>query len=228
MLKKITVFLLMTLTQHALADSAFQALDDADLANITGQQGVLLNLALRNNVDASNTPIGCTAVVGTPNPCRFGLEFAANAGTWLMLKEFYGTLQLKDLRLDTGFMPAIATGFQDYNRFKDSAGTCLLAGSPTDCNPAGQVAIKASYPSSNDAQPALYDDVLSFLNIGRAWLEYTCSSSGTGIRNCATATEGNMRDTSLDSVFGVRMSDSRQLNEAAHMRFRGTAYVFGF
>lgn len=219
---------LVLLTAGLLAGGNAQAdglvaLSDHELAAQDAREGVLLNLSLLNNMTrtAGGTLVPdsqCTASI-TANPCRMGLEIA-QAGTWFMAKEFYGSLQIKDLRMDSGFLPATATGFQNYERFKDKDGasaTCLLSGNSTNCNPAGMVAIQTSYPGSNDAAPSVYDDVLSFMNIGRTWLEFT---SGT--------TEGFMNDTTTNSAFGVRLSDSSALNAPAHMRFRGTAHVFGF
>ena len=223
--------MLMTTLRALLAGSVLLAastlpaqelspLSEAEMADVDGRQGVLVNLRLLNNMSRDTggnlvRDAGCTAAT-MPNPCRLGLE-VAQAGTWLMLKEFYGSLQIKDLRMDTGFLPATASGFQNYNRFRDAAGNCLLAGNPADCNPAGLPAIRTSYPSSNDALPAVYDDVLSFMNVGRAWLEFD-----TG------GTPGYMRDTSPNSAFGVRLSDSRAFNAPAQMRLRGNSYVFGF
>lgn len=208
-----TLCLLASLSAAAQADLA--SLSETELADVTGQQGVLLNLKLRNNVDASLAPIGCTAVVGTPNPCRMGLEFAARTGTWLMFKEYYGTLQLKDMRLDIGFMPSSPTVHANAARFdangSSACNTPLLSG----CSPAGRPALLLSYPGAD--APATYDDMLTFLNIGRVWLEF---DAGT--------TPGHSRDTTLNSAFGVRMSDSRSLNSPAHSRFRGEAYVYGF
>lgn len=211
-------------------------LSDSELSATDARQGVLLNLSLLNNMTRDGMGVlqrdsQCSEAI-RPNPCRMGLEIAQR-DTWLMLKEFYGSLQIKDLRMDAGFLPAPATGYQNYSRFRDAAGNCLLSGNPANCNPAGLAAIQASYPSTKTSPPSVYDDVLSFMNIGRTWLEYSCGPSGTGNTLCATATEGYMRDTPAtptpsNSVFGVRLSDSRALNEPAHMRFRGTAYVFGF
>lgn len=197
-------------------------LSDSEMSATDARQGVLLNLTLLNNMTRDGAGVlqrdsQCSEAI-RPNPCRMGLE-VAQRDTWLMLKEFYGSLQIKDLRMDTGFLPATATGYQNYNRFRDAAGNCLLSGNPVNCNPSGLAAIKAGYPSSADGTPSVYDDVLSFMNVGRTWLEFTTASP---------ATEGYMRDTTTNSVFGVRLSDSRALNEPAHMRFRGTAYVFGF
>lgn len=211
-------WLASALLPASLAHAEPAALDDAELAGVSGRHGVLLNISLRNNVSASGTPIGCTLVVNTPNPCRLGLEFAARGGVWLMLKEYYGTLEIKDMRLDAGFLPQASTTYADASRFRDASSNCLIL--VAGCTPRSTTTthfpvIKATYPNAD--APATYDDLHSFLNIGRAWLEF---DNG--------ATPGYQRDTSTNSVFGVRMSDSRGLNHAADMRLRGTGYVFGF
>ncbi|MFN3586106.1 MAG: hypothetical protein ACK4UT_01265 [Moraxellaceae bacterium] len=210
----------LLLACSALPAQELSALSEAELSDIAGQQGVLVNLRLLNNMSRNNLgqlvrDADCTSSI-TLNRCRIGLELA-QPGTWLMLKEYYGSLHINDLRMETGFLPTTPSGFQNYNRFRDGAGNCLLAGNPTNCNPVGMVAIKNSYPLSNDAIPSVYDDVHSFMNIGRAWLEFTGGGS-----------EGYMKDTSPNSAFGTRLSDSRALNAPAQMRFRGNAYVFGF
>jgi len=213
--------LLMALVTSALFTSAhateagMTALSESELATVSGQEGVLLNLNFRNNVDASNTPIGCTPVVNTPNPCRLGLEFAARAGKWLMLKEYYGTFQIKDLRMDGTFLPTTSTAYTNSSRFQDRTGACLIA----LCDPRGLHSIKFSFPGTD--APATYDDFLSFLNIGRTWLEFDTAVEPAGTR-------GFDRDTTLNSALGVRMSDSTSLNAPAKMRFRGTGYVYGF
>lgn len=207
--------LLLLLLLGRSAQAELSRLSDTDLADVAGQQGMLLNLNLRNNVDAGLAPMGCTAVVGTPNPCRMGLEFAARAGTWLMLKEFYGTLQLKDLRIDIGLMPGTATAYANPARFDATGSAACTSPLLPSCSPAGRPALTLTYPGADG--PATYDDMLSFLNIGRTWLEF--DNAGT---------PGYARDTSLNSAFGIRMSDSRALNAPAHIRFLGKAYVYGF
>lgn len=190
-------------------------LSESELATVSGQEGVLLNLNFRNNVDASNTPIGCSPVINTPNPCRLGLEFAARATKWLMLKEYFGTFQIKNLRMDAGFMPAANTAYWDKTRFDAAGNNACTSPLVVACNPANKNAIKFSFPGVDAA--TTYDDFLSFLNIGRVWLEF--DNAGT---------PGYMRDTTPNSALGVRMSDSTGLNAQAKMRFRGTGYIYGF
>ncbi|MFZ5723593.1 MAG: hypothetical protein ACOY33_08010 [Pseudomonadota bacterium] len=214
------------------ANLSMTQLSDDEMSGVRGRQGVVLDLKLRNNVDAAYAPIGCTVATGTPfgtpNPCRIGIEFAARAGIWLMLKEYYGYMQLKDIRLDVAFLPGTNTGFQNAARFQNAAGTsCLLAGHAlASCWPTGDAAIKLSYPGTDG--PAVYDDFYSFLNVGRAWLEYDCNPGGSGATLCTPATAGYNRDTTTDSAFSMRMADSTALNAPARMRFLGNAYVFGF
>lgn len=201
-------------------------LTESELSNVSGQQGVLINLSLRNNVSATNAPIGCSApasVTATSlatNPCRLGLQFAGalNAGKWLMLKEFYGTFQVKDLRLDGTTLPATNTSYWDANRFDINDGVAGCSATPLlpACNPKNLSAMKFTYPGAD--APGTYDDFLSFLNIGRVWLE----------SDIAGPVPGYQLDTSLKSFLGVRMSDSRMVNEPAHTRFVGTGYVYGF
>lgn len=213
--------LLLTSTHSVAADMT--PLSESELSGVSGQQGVLINLFLRNNVDASNTPIGCTApasVPATANPCRLGLEFAARGGKWLMLKEFYGTFQVKDLRLDGATLPGTNTSYWDANRFDINDGVAGCSATPLlpACNPKSLSAMVFTYPGTD--APGTYDDFLSYLNIGRVWLEFDAAGP--------PVVPGYQRDTSLNSFLGVRMSDSRMINEPAHTRFVGTGYVYGF
>lgn len=220
----LTLALLLLSTYSVAAD--LTPLSEAELSDVSGQQGVLINLLLRNNVNASNAPMGCTApasVTATSlatNPCRLGLEFAARAGKWLMLKEYYGTFQVKDLRMDGTSLPTSNTAYWDVNRFDINDGVPGCGATPLlpACNPKGLSAMAFTYPGAD--APGTYDDFLSYLNIGRVWLEFDAAGP--------PVVPGYKLDTSLNSFLGVRMSDSRMVNEPAHTRFVGTGYVYGF
>jgi hypothetical protein len=204
------------------------ALEEDELSGISGTQGVVLEIKLYNNIDpVTLAPLNCLPSVGNPNACRMGLEFAARSGNWLMLKEFFGSLHLKDIRMDAGFTPATNTSYYNPARFKDVLGNNLIPGA----NPLSSPVILMQYPAT-DAQ-GTYDDLLTYLNVSRAWLEYDQG-----------ATPGYNRDTSLNSALSIRMADSaggglvpdpdnppdvKLSNHApAKMRFWGTAYVYGF
>lgn len=188
-----------------------QPLNDDALADVVAQEGVQLTLRLRNNVDTANNPINCTGIL---NPCRMGIEFSGREGIWLMLKDYYGFLEINDIRLESAELPSTFTGYEDPDRFLSLSGTCLLTG----CDPRGLRAVRVSYPFNKGA--GQYNDFNIFLNIGRVALEFDNASN--------PLEPGYMRDAASGSVLGFRMSDSTALNAPSRSRFDGTAYVFGF
>jgi len=191
--------------------STLVPLDDAELESVTARDGIMFDIRSRNNVDASNNPIGCAGLL---NPCRMGMEFTDRPGKWLMIKDFYGTLNLNSLRLDAAFMPSVNTVYYDPSRFLASDGvTCLVPG----CNPNGAPGIQLSYPSLPSKAAGVYDDMVTFLNIGRLAIEF---DSGP--------TPGYMQDNNTGSVFAFRASDSSATNADMRIRFDGRAVVYGF
>lgn len=203
------LFLLMVTGQSGA--EGLHPMEDDELQAISGGDAIQLTVRLRNNVDASNSPIGCTP--GTLNPCRLGLEFSAREGKWLMLKEFYGTIAIEDARLQGGFLSSGDSSYRDTDRFLAADGaTCLLA----SCDPNGQAAIMLTYPNAKAAGE--YSDMTTFLNIGRMALEFDVDA----------ATPGYMIDNNQGSALAVRMSDSESVNGAAQMRFDGSAMIYGF
>lgn len=217
------------------------ALSDAEMEEVNAQHGVILDLLLLNNVTDTFLP-KCVVAVGTPNICRLVLEFENRPGAYLMFKEYYGTLQLKEIRMDAAVFGS-NTVYVNNNRFTDITGTiCLIPGKAlASCNPANTPAIQFTYPGT-DAQ-ATYDDMHSLLNIGRVWIEYDvgapCSGASSTSTNC-----GYNRDTTLNSAYSLRLADASGTtlvpdpdnppdfklsnNTPAKMRYWGTAYVFGF
>lgn len=191
-------------TQTALA---LEPVSDDELATVTGAEGVQLTLRLRNNIDESGSPIGCTGLL---NACRMGLEFSGREGIWLMLKDYYGTLEINDIRLEGDVLGA-ATSYADPDRFLSLTGDCLV----DDCDPSGLQAVRVSYPANKD--PGEYNDLNLLVNIGRTALEF---DDGT--------TPGYMLDNAGGSVLGFRMADSAALNAPSRSKFMGDAYVFGF
>lgn len=187
---------------------AMEALEDEALSAVHGQQGVIFDIALQNNVDDSGNPIGCS---GALNPCRFGLELADQEGAWLMFKEFYGSLRLTGLQVEVDFLPETGTGFAEPDRFRDTNGNCLIE----DCDPRGEMSLKLNFPENKQA--GVYEDLRILVNIGRTALEF---DNG--------ATPGFDRDAASGSFLGYRLSDSIAPNAEARARFNGDAHVFGF
>ncbi len=189
--------------------AGLEPLKDIELQSISGGDAIQLTVRLRNNVDASNNPIGC--VPGTLNPCRLGLEFTDREGKWLMLKEFYGTIAIEDMRLQGATLRNSNSSYRDTSRFEASDGACLLSA----CNPNGLTAIMLTYPNAKAAGE--YSDMTTFLNIGRMALEF---DNG--------ATPGYMVDNNSGSALAFRISDSASSNGAMQMRFDGSAMIYGF
>jgi len=210
MLPVLIALLLAIRTAHGL-----EPVSDDELASVTGAEGVQLSLRLRNNIDSGGSPMGCT---GNLNGCRMGLEFSGREGIWLMLKDYYGAIEINDIRLEGDVLPGTATSYADANRFRsltdgngDGQGDCLVDG----CDPSGLQAVRVSYPFSK--APGEYNDLKLLVNIGRTALEFDDG-----------ATPGYMRDAAGGSVLGFRMADSEALNSPSRSRFMGNAYVFGF
>jgi len=198
---------------NAVADMpkgySMQALDEIEMGDVIAREGIMFDIRSRNNVDASNNPIGCTGIL---NPCRVGLEFTARAGKWLMLKDYYGTLEIDSLRLDAAFLSAVSSPYFDSSRFLAADGvTCLV----TLCNPSGAPGIMFTYPRNK--ADGVYSDVTTFLNIGRVAIEF---DSGL--------TPGYMRDENTDSFLAFRASDASAVNASMQMRFDGRAIIYGF
>lgn len=205
-------FVLVATLLWASFASALEPMTDDSMAEIAGQEGVQLTLRLRNNVDVNNQPIGCTGLL---NPCRMGIEFAGREGVWLMLKDYYGFLEINDVRLESAMLPGVSTGYADPDRFRSLSGACLIAG----CSPNGLRAVRVFYPFSKGVGE--YNDFNLFVNLGRAALEFDNTAT-------SPATPGYMRDAASGSVLGFRMADSAALNAPSRSRFDGNAYVFGF
>jgi hypothetical protein len=205
-------FLASTLFVASNLAFSMEPLHDDSLSGIHGAEGVQLTLRLRNNVDSSGNPLGCTGLL---NPCRMGIEFAGREGIWLMLKDYYGVMELNDIRMEGARLPAVNTGFFEPARFRNILGECLI----DNCNPRNMPAVRITYPFSRE--PGLYNDMLLLVNIGRTALEF----DNTAVMPIVP---GYMRDAAAGSVLGFRMADSTYLNAPSRARFDGEAYVFGF
>lgn len=204
------MLLLLTLVfpKKGLSD-AMVPLNDSELQSVSGGDAIQLTLRLRNNVGEDNSPD--TACGGTPDPCRLGLEFVAREGNWLVLKDFYGSLAIEDVRLEGAFLSNTGSSYRDLSRFEDADGNCLLS----PCNPDGLPAIQLDYPFAKG--PGEYQDMHTFLNIGRMAVEIDDGS-----------TPGFMLDNNPGSALAFRMSDSGSTNGDMQMRFDGRAFLYGF
>lgn len=137
---------------------ALEPLADGDLAQTTGQEGIAMFAELRINADTNGTPLtGAGMLAANPaaftncgsltnfssTGCRMALKFANRnelSGEWLVLKNFYGTLKVPLMYINSSFTPASPTPYQNLDRFKDENGVPLLA------SPYGIAALQVEFP----------------------------------------------------------------------------------
>lgn len=148
---------------------AMELLKDEQMANVTGQEGVALDLEFRVNADSDGNALASVGnCQGLANPCNLALQFAnrdAAGGEWLVLKDMYGVLRFNDLQLDGSRLPAVSSAFANPSRFEDQSGNCLL---PNTCTPNDSLALLLTFPET----PGFNADIEWRLNIGRAAVQF--------------------------------------------------------
>jgi len=148
---------------------AMELLKDEQMANVTGQEGVALDLEFRVNADSDGNALDSVGnCQGLANPCNLALQFAnrdAVGGEWLVLKDMYGVLRFNDLQLDGSRLPALSSAFANPSRFEDQNGICLL---PNDCTPNNSLALLLTFPET----AGFNADIEWRLNIGRAAVQF--------------------------------------------------------
>ncbi|MGJ3255792.1 MAG: DUF6160 family protein [Alcanivorax sp.] len=146
-----------------------EKLEDSQMANVTGQEGVALDLEFRVNADSDGNALASVDnCQGLANPCNLALQFAnrdATGGEWLVLKDMYGVLRFNDLQLDGSRLPALSSAFANPSRFEDQSGNCLL---PNDCTPNDSLALLLTFPET----AGFNADIEWRLNIGRAAVQF--------------------------------------------------------
>ena len=217
-LKLLSKALVLDLIMSGAAYSLdLEPMNDSELEAVSGGDAIQLTLRLRNNVGPDNSPLyqadGETLLCdpATYNLCRLGLQFEGQDNTWLMLKEFYGSLLVEDMRLEGATLDSGGTIYRDLSRFQGSDGGCLI----DSCNPDGLAAIQVTYPFGKN--PGEYSDLKTFLNIGRLAVEYDDGS-----------TPGYLQNQNAGSAFAYRISDSETPNGYMQMHFQGRAMIYGF
>ncbi|MDF3029633.1 MAG: hypothetical protein K0R03_191 [Moraxellaceae bacterium] len=228
--KTLWAALLLTVACGARAE----ALSDAELDAISGQEGIALGLNLYfNSVRAPATPAtdgtpyaSLSSCAGVGNPCHVAVQLANRtdaSGEWLVFKDFYFSLKVPLLRLDVA--PALSaagsnTAYFDVTRFQGDGGTCLLGtGNCTtsyiNTLPALKLTVPATTTSYNPATGLStgYNSVELALNIGRMATEFGATGYNADVNG---------------SFMGVRVDDNNPNSNYAGAAITGTAYLFGF
>lgn len=132
------------------ADVAMSSLDDSQLADVNGGEGITVGLEFYYNAQKATAasgldgqPIGATtsastdlgSCTGTLNPCRTAWQFANRGsrtvtnpggssqtlnGQWLTFKDSWMALQMPNLNLNGGFLGAALSGAAGYTGFFDA------------------------------------------------------------------------------------------------------------
>ncbi|MCK0154541.1 hypothetical protein MWU49_12555 [Alcanivorax sp. S6407] len=234
MITKITksIVLLAGMAITLVRAGSLEPLNDAEMGAVTGQNAIQLTVKMHNNVIATNDNNHvrgnhCVPDTNGYSPCRLGMEFVDKERNWLVMKQFYGYLNLTDIRFEGVTLPASNTAYHDPDRFKRADGSCMIAG----CNPKSLAAIEMSYPSSKG--PGQYLDMQTFLNIGAMVVETnnpgaTYSDGSNPHRPDAVTDYGFMRDQTQGVANAFRISDSSGPNANMQVRFDGSTLIYGF
>lgn len=228
---KISVLLIVVLPMSLLKAESMQPLNDSEMEAVTGQNAIQLTVKMHNNVEVKdNEHVAlsiCSKDDNAYSPCRLGMEFVDKERNWLVMKQFYGYLNLTDIRFEGVTLPASNTAYHDEDRFKRADGSCMIAG----CNPKSLAAIEMSYLSSKG--PGQYLDMQTFLNIGAMVVETnssgaTYSDGSNPHRPDAVTDYGFMRDQTQGVANAFRISDSSGPNANMQVRFDGSTLIYGF
>ncbi|MCB1837139.1 MAG: hypothetical protein KDH99_05910 [Alcanivoracaceae bacterium] len=170
---RIKFFVLLVLPLNVWA-TGLQPMDEEALGNVTGQEGIALDLELRQNTDADGNPLASLGnCSGVGNPCILAVQFNNRTdlgGEWLVAKDFYGLMRFNDLWLDGADTPNGASPYSNPGIFRNGAGDCLLTGSnQAGCIPNYVPALMMHFPGT---YATFEEDIEIFLNIGRMSVQY--------------------------------------------------------
>lgn len=187
----------------ALADLA--PLEESGLGSVTGQAGIALDLESRINADSTGAALASLDNCVNTIKCNIALNINNRndgGGEWLVLKDSFARMKVRNLYLDSALLPSTNTTYANANAFRDGNNNCLIAG----CDPRNLQAMQISFPESNNNV-----DIELNATIGRVAVEYGAA--------------GYSQDQK-GSFLGLRITDTQQ--RAARIDLDGKAYIFGF
>lgn len=219
------IFSAKAFSDDASSHMTLAALDDGSLSDISGREGIAIDLELRVNTDAVGKPLqSLNYCSGNNNPCRIAFNFlnresgaVGQKGEWIVWKDYYGLTRINNLWIDAGQTPAVASGYQDVrteaggNRFMNGSGTCLLDSSKTAATCYQGVLNKpALMLKFNNGQA---NGIELFMNLGRVSTEYGPTGYGSDDRG---------------SSLGVLIGDTTGIYAPAKIKIGGRVGLYGF
>lgn len=195
--------------------STLEPIGDEALAEVTGQEGVIMAITMNLNLDANGDTLPTLDNCKNTNLCNIALQFhnrLDNGGEWLVLKDVAISIKINDLYVDAAFTPAAASPYADSTRFLSRTGNCLTDStlSAAACaegvwnNPTVQLSFNGSYTTFES-------DIEIYQRIGRMAVEY----GATGYKNDANGT-----------FMGLLISDTTQ--QHARLDIDGKVFISGF
>lgn len=217
---------LLLLSSSLAAAEGLQSLDDADLADVSGQAGIAIDLQLQLNSDANGNPLASlSSCTGIGNPCRMAFQFhnrGSGGGEWMVWKDLFGILKINSLWLDAGQTSGTASPYPDTvtnNRFMSSGGSpsCLPDSSKTAATCYQGVLGKPMLAMQINQGNA--GGLQLFLNLGRVSVEYGAQGYNADLRSPALGVLiGDVRGTDLATPTAY----------AAQARVSGKIGLYGF
>lgn len=197
---------------------ALQALDDASLSDVSGREGIAIDIEMHLNTDANGVPLAALGNCRNTNLCNIAIQpnnRLNGGGEWLVLKDVSASMRIKNLFIDAAFTALNPSPYADSNRFKNAAGTiCLPTGGAYNAATCAasvldKPTVQFSYPGS---YAAFETDVELYLSIGRMAIQYTNDGGFSADRN--------------GSIMGILVSDTTQRH--SKIDFDGKVFLSGF
>lgn len=215
-MKRIFLYLALSLTSALAFAEKMKPLDDGELSGIAAREGIALNFEMLISATKDNSgnlvPETCPSTgISAAADCRFALQFNSIDDAWLVVKDWYGLIGLNAVHIDGVRTESTPSGNCDsdcQNRFG------------TGFDPYNKPAIQLSYDHSDlGAAESFYDDANIFLHAGAVVAEFNTTGN----------TQGYLNDVTPGSAIGLLMADG--VNGAggpAQIRFDGNMQMFGY
>lgn len=233
-MKIVPMFLLLISSQIAFA---MQPIDDEQLSEILGREGVAVELELRVNTDANGNPLNSMTNCGSgagpffTSECRLGLQFEGFVNEWLVLRGVYGFMKIDRLTLDASLAGnSNSFGHFDASKFQDVNGVCLLNGGCTQANVLNQPAMAVSYPATTPAYSAGTSTGYDSFLLGFTVKEVEIISGADSYLDGLAGLDPNGITDANGSFLGLSIGDDSGsfATNSAGFAIGGTAYVMGF
>lgn len=242
--------LISLLSSNLVHAREMQTLNDIELGNVSGQEGISLSIDYYLNTIKTSDPsttgqVDTTFCPGTLDDisCRFTWQIANRAegdnhsglvgakGEWLAYKDGFLSLTIDKLSLDASFLgdagsaSAAYSGWFNPETFQDSSGACLLAGGDgvSACTVAfiqSMPALRTHYPGTSGSYNSASHDTNGYNDV-RLGMQI----GGLSIEYNQAGTPGYLLNNH-GSFAGLTIADNN--GNQSGFAFGGNFYLYGF